>query len=157
MTNLTKKSKNRICQRNFNFNEFQLEPGQELPPPALLKRKIIIKNKKKHHHHHHKKHQKKPQMHVEGIEEGIEPNEANGSETQSAKGENGPPPDIIPQSEVVDGVVVGNGNSEHQNGEVHPPMLQQRQGSKDSTQDDDGLVLFLLNKIEYHHCIIQVE
>lgn len=120
------------------FLKFQLEPGQELPPPALLRRKIIIKNKKKHHHHnHHKKHQKKQQIQIEGIEESSELNEENGNESQSTKGENGPPPDIIPQNEVVDGVVVGNGNGEIGNGE-HPPMLQQRQGSKDSAGDDDG-------------------
>ncbi|XP_016837746.1 1-phosphatidylinositol 4,5-bisphosphate phosphodiesterase classes I and II isoform X1 [Nasonia vitripennis] len=118
----------------------KLEPGQELPPPSLLKRKIIIKNKKKHHHHHHhKKHQKKQQIQIENIEEGTEPTEENGSESQSTKGENGPPPDIIPQAEVADRVAAGNANGEPQigNGEVHPPMLQQRQGSKDSTQDDD--------------------
>lgn len=29
----------------YNF-QFQLEPGQPLPPPCLLKRKIMIKNKR---------------------------------------------------------------------------------------------------------------
>ncbi|XP_058792167.1 1-phosphatidylinositol 4,5-bisphosphate phosphodiesterase classes I and II isoform X2 [Phymastichus coffea] len=123
----------------------KLEPGQELPPPSLLRKKIIIKNKKKHHHHHHKKHQKKQQQQqqlqaqIEGNEGNAEAGQENGNESQASKGENGPPPDIIPQSEVVDGVVVGNGNGENQigNGDIHPPMLQQRQGSKDSTQDDD--------------------
>lgn len=64
---------------------------------------------------------------------------------QGAEGENGPPPDIIPQNEVVDGVVVSN-NSEHQmgNGEIpHAPMLQHRQGSKDSTQEEEGLFCYL--------------
>ncbi|XP_043470504.1 1-phosphatidylinositol 4,5-bisphosphate phosphodiesterase classes I and II isoform X1 [Leptopilina heterotoma] len=117
-----------------------LIPGQELPPPALLRRKIIIKNKKKHHHHHHhKKHHKKQQIQTPGIEEGNQEVDDIGVVNQAAEGENGPPPDIIPQNEVVDGVVVSS-NSEHQidNGEVqHAPMLQHRQGSKDSTQEEE--------------------
>ena len=116
-----------------------MEPGQELPPPSLLKRKIIIKNKKKHHHHHHhKKHHKKQQAHAPGIEEGQEV-EGNGIINQAAEGENGPPPDII-LDVVVDAVVASN-NSDHQigNGDIpHAPMLQQRQGSNDSRQDDEG-------------------
>lgn len=84
------------------------------------------------------------QAQIEGIEENAEGASENGSEGQPTKGENGPPPDIIPQSEVVDGVVVGNGNGENPmgNGDVHPPMLQQRQSSKDSTQDDDGTLFY---------------
>lgn len=98
----------------------------------LLKRKIIIKNKKKHHHHH-KKHQKK-QYTAKGTPE----NETNGTVNPSAAGENGPPPDIIPQNEMADGVAPGN-EQQIGNGDIpHPPMLQQRQGSKDSAQDDEG-------------------
>lgn len=125
-----------------------MEPGQELPPPSLLKRKIIIKNKKKHHHHHHhKKNQKKQQIQIGNIEEGTEPTDENSSESQSTRGENGPPPDVIPQAEVADN---GNGEFQISNEEVHPPMLQQRQGSKDSTQDDDGKsVFFILLKITF--------
>ncbi|XP_014213260.1 1-phosphatidylinositol 4,5-bisphosphate phosphodiesterase classes I and II isoform X2 [Copidosoma floridanum] len=117
----------------------KLVPGQELPPPALLKRKIIIKNKKKHHH---KKNQKKKQQaqagNVAQQQEDGTAGEVNGTDDQT-KGENGPPPDIIPLNEVIDGVVVvtnGN-NNEDPNDEAHAPMIQQRQGSKDSTQDDD--------------------
>lgn len=55
----------------------------------------------------------------------------------SAVGENGPPPDIIPQNEMADDVL-GNDEQQIRNGDIsHPPMLQQRQGSKDS-QDDEG-------------------
>lgn len=112
----------------------KLEPGQELPPPSLLKRKIIIKNKKKHHHHH-KKHQKK-QLQVLDTAEGTSESETNGTVTLSAAEENGPPPDIIPQNEMADDVAheseqIGNGDI------PHLPMLQQRQGSKDSGQDDE--------------------
>ncbi|KAL2751268.1 hypothetical protein V1477_000426 [Vespula maculifrons] len=115
----------------------KLEPGQELPPPALLKRKIIIKNKKKHHHHHHKKHHKKQHaLPLEGEETPQETDE-NGIVNPAAEGENGPPPDIIPENEVVDGVV-NNGEQQIRNGDVsHAPMLQQRQNSRDSTQEDD--------------------
>ncbi|RLU22284.1 hypothetical protein DMN91_004562 [Ooceraea biroi] len=114
----------------------KLEPGQELPPPSLLKRKIIIKNKKKHHHHH-KKHLKKQQQVLE-IVEGTPDSETNGTANPSAAGENGPPPDVIPQNELEpDGVAVGN-DQQIGNGDIpHPPMLQQRQGSKDSAQDDE--------------------
>ncbi|KAF7386290.1 hypothetical protein HZH68_013422 [Vespula germanica] len=110
----------------------KLEPGQELPPPALLKRKIIIKNKKKHHHHHHKKHHKKQHaLPLEGEETPQETDE-NGIVNPAAEGENGPPPDIIPENEVVDGVV-NNGEQQIRNGDVsHAPMLQQRQNSRDS-------------------------
>ncbi|XP_025268130.1 1-phosphatidylinositol 4,5-bisphosphate phosphodiesterase classes I and II isoform X2 [Camponotus floridanus] len=113
----------------------KLEPGQELPPPSLLKRKIIIKNKKKHHHHH-KKHQKK-QSTALYTAKGTPENETNGAVNPSAAGENGPPPDIIPQNEMADGVAPGN-EQQIGNGDIpHPPMLQQRQGSKDSAQDDE--------------------
>ncbi|XP_076672330.1 phospholipase C at 21C isoform X2 [Andrena cerasifolii] len=109
----------------------KLEPGQELPPPNLLKRKIIIKNKKKHHHHH-KKHKKKQPTPSAESEEGAQENEENGVANQAAEGDNGLP-DVVPPAEA--------GNSSDQqigNGDVpHPPMLQQRQGSKDSAQDDD--------------------
>lgn len=110
-----------------------MEPGQELPPPSLLKRKIIIKNKKKHHHHH-KKHKKKQQTPVTEFEEEARENEDNGVTNQVAEGENGPPPDIVSHAEAVDnnGQQIGNGDISH------PPMLQQRQSSKDSTQDDEG-------------------
>lgn len=118
---------------NASFGSLQLEPGQELPPPSLLKRKIIIKNKKKHHHHH-KKHQKKQLNTTKGTPE----NETNGTVNPSAAGENGPPPDIIPQNEMADGVAPEN-KQQIGNGDIqHPPMLQQRQGSKDSAQDDEG-------------------
>ncbi|KMR05229.1 1-phosphatidylinositol- -bisphosphate phosphodiesterase classes i and ii, partial [Lasius niger] len=113
----------------------KLEPGQELPPPSFLKRKIIIKNKKKHHHHH-KKHHKKQQQ-VLDTAEGTPENETNGTVNPSAAGENGPPPDIIPQNEMADDVAPGN-EQQIGNGDIpHPPMLQQRQGSKDSAQDDE--------------------
>ncbi|CAK9830241.1 1-phosphatidylinositol 4,5-bisphosphate phosphodiesterase classes I and II [Anthophora retusa] len=109
----------------------KLEPGQELPPPSLLKRKIIIKNKKKHHHHH-KKHKKKQQIVVIGAEEGVQENEDNGITNQTIDGENGPPPDIVLQADGTDNdQQIGNGDI------PHPPMLQHRQGSKDSAQDDD--------------------
>lgn len=111
---------------------FQLEPGQELPPPSLLRRKIIIKNKKKHHHHHHKKHQKKQQQASETAE-GIPENEENGNPE-----ENGQSLDTTSQNEMDDGVMPGN-EQQIGNGDIpHPPMLQQRQGSKDSAQDDEG-------------------
>ncbi|KAG7213901.1 hypothetical protein KM043_003103 [Ampulex compressa] len=114
----------------------KLEPGQELPPPALLKRKIIIKNKKKHHHHHHKKHHKKQEMEVPELGECQQESEDNSIINQSADGENGPPPDIIPQNETNDAVSgielqIGNGDLSH------PPLLQQRQSSKDSAQEDE--------------------
>lgn len=112
----------------------KLEPGQELPPPLLLKRKIIIKNKKKHHHHH-KKHHKKQQQALD-IAEGNPENETNGTVNSSAE-ENGPPLDIIPQNEMADDGASGN-EQQIGNGDIpHPPMLQQRQGSKDSAQDDE--------------------
>ncbi|KAI4489453.1 hypothetical protein M0802_011125 [Mischocyttarus mexicanus] len=115
----------------------KLEPGHELPPPSLLRRKIIIKNKKKHHHHHHKKlHKKQHALASEGGETPQETDE-NGIVNPAAEGENGPPPDIIPENEVVDGVV-NNGEQQIGNGDVsHAPMLQQRQNSRDSTQEDD--------------------
>ncbi|XP_015596066.1 1-phosphatidylinositol 4,5-bisphosphate phosphodiesterase classes I and II isoform X2 [Cephus cinctus] len=118
----------------------KLEPGQELPPPSLLKRKIIIKNKKKHHHHHHhKKHHKKQPAQIPEAGESSQEVDDSGIVNQAAEGENGPPPDIIPQNEVLDGVVVGgSGEQQMGNGDIpHAPMLQQRQGSKDSTQEDD--------------------
>ncbi|XP_015521246.2 1-phosphatidylinositol 4,5-bisphosphate phosphodiesterase classes I and II [Neodiprion pinetum] len=119
----------------------KLEPGQELPPPSSLKRKIIIKNKKKHHHHHHhKKHHKKQQAQSQDSGEGSQEADDNGLVNIGAEGESGPPPDIIPQNEVVDGVVIGAAPTEQQigNGDIpRAPLLQQRQGSKDSTQDDD--------------------
>jgi len=56
----------------------------------------------------------------------------------SAAGENGPPPDIIPQNEMADDVALEN-EQQIRNGDIpHLPMLQQRQGSKDSGQDDEG-------------------
>lgn len=101
----------------------------------LLKRKIIIKNKKKHHHHH-KKHHKKQQQALD-IAEGNPENETNGTVNSSAE-ENGPPLDIIPQNEMADDGASGN-EQQIGNGDIpHPPMLQQRQGSKDSAQDDEG-------------------
>jgi len=114
----------------------QLETGQELPPPSLLRRKIIIKNKKKHHHHH-KKHQKKQQQGLDTA--GDTPDsETNGTVNASATGENGPPPDVIPQNEMPDGIAAAN-EQQIGNGDIpHPPMMQQRQGSKDSGQDDEG-------------------
>lgn len=119
-----------------------MEPGQQLPPPSLLKRKIIIKNKKKHHHHHHhKKHHKSQEAQAQGIDEENQEVENNGIVNQA--GEIGPPPDIIPQNEVVEVIAVTN-NSELQvcHEEIpHALMLQQRQGSKDSTQDDEGLYI----------------
>ncbi|XP_035723620.1 1-phosphatidylinositol 4,5-bisphosphate phosphodiesterase classes I and II-like isoform X2 [Vespa mandarinia] len=119
------------------LDSHKLEPGQELPPPALLKRKIIIKNKKKHHHHHHKKHHKKPYALPLDGEETPQETDENGIVNLAAEGENGPPPDIIPENEVVDGVV-NNGEQQIRNGDVsHAPMLQQRQNSRDSTQEDD--------------------
>ncbi|KOC63504.1 1-phosphatidylinositol 4,5-bisphosphate phosphodiesterase classes I and II [Habropoda laboriosa] len=109
----------------------KLEPGQELPPPSLLKRKIIIKNKKKHHHHH-KKHKKKQQTAAIESEEGVQEGEDNGITNQAADGENGPPSDVVPLADGTDNdQQIGNGDISH------PPMLQQRQGSKDSAQDDD--------------------
>lgn len=64
--------------------------------------------------------------------------ENNGVVNQSIDAENGPTPDVIPQIDSVDSI--GNGSeSQMGNGDVsHAPMLQQRQSSKDSTQDDDG-------------------
>ncbi|XP_076174145.1 phospholipase C at 21C isoform X2 [Ptiloglossa arizonensis] len=108
----------------------KLEPGQELPPPNLLKRKIIIKNKKKHHHHH-KKHKKKQQTPVAEFEEGAQENEDNGVVNQAAEGENGSAPDVPNAEEDNNDQQIGNGDISH------PPMLQHRQGSKDSAQDDD--------------------
>lgn len=108
-----------------------MEPGQELPPPNLLKRKIIIKNKKKHHHHH-KKHKKKQQTPVAEFEEGAQENEDNGVVNQAAEGENGSAPDVPNAEEDNNDQQIGNGDISH------PPMLQHRQGSKDSAQDDDG-------------------
>lgn len=110
----------------------------------MLKRKIIIKNKKKHHHHH-KKHKKKQQTPVTTeSEEGVQETEDNGVTIQATDGENGPPPDIVPHADAAD-------NSEQQigNGDIsHPPMLQQRQGSKDSAQDDDGQRFEMENIVE---------
>lgn len=122
------------CIINNLFFCSQLEPGQELPPPSLLRRKIIIKNKKKHHHH---KKQKKQQQASDTAESTPE-SETNGTVNPSAAGENGPPPDIIPQNDMADG---GSENEQQiGNGDIpHPPMMQQRQGSKDSAQDDEGL------------------
>lgn len=109
-----------------------MEPGQELPPPSLLKRKIIIKNKKKHHHKK-KEHKKKEPTPITESEEGTQENEDNGVTNQIAEGENGTSPDIVPQVETTDkDQQIGNGDISH------PPMLQQRQSSKDSTQDDEG-------------------
>lgn len=103
----------------------------------LLKRKIIIKNKKKHHHHH-KKHQKKQLNTAAYTAKSTPENETNGTVNPSAVGENGPPPDIIPQNEMADDVAPGN-EQQIGNGDIpHPPMLQQRQSSKDSAQDDEG-------------------
>ncbi|XP_032681763.1 1-phosphatidylinositol 4,5-bisphosphate phosphodiesterase classes I and II isoform X3 [Odontomachus brunneus] len=115
----------------------KIEPGQELPPPSLLKRKIIIKNKKKHHHHHHKKHQKKQQQ-MSDTAKGTPENEENGTVNPFAAEENGQPLDnTTPQNEMADGVTPGN-EQQIRNGDIpHPPMLQQRQGSKDSAQDDE--------------------
>lgn len=117
----------------------QLEPGQELPPPSLLKRRILIKNKKKHHHHHHKKQHKKAQVKAQDTKEDQPEGENNGVLNQSTEGENGPVPDVIPQNDSVDSV--GNGSDiQIGNGDVcHAPMLQQRQGSKDSTQEEEGI------------------
>ncbi|XP_020291177.1 1-phosphatidylinositol 4,5-bisphosphate phosphodiesterase classes I and II isoform X2 [Pseudomyrmex gracilis] len=99
----------------------KLEPGQELPPPLLLKRKIIIKNKKKHHHHKKQKKQQPPSG--EGA-----PNEI-GNSLEENGGD-------LPQNEATDGVASENEHIE--NGDIsHAPMLQQRQGSKDSGQDDE--------------------
>lgn len=109
-----------------------MDAGHELPPPNLLKRKIIIKNKKKHHHHH-KKHKKKQPAQAAESEEGAQENEDNGVTNQAVEGENGPASDVAPNVE--------NENNDQQigNGDIsHPPMLQQRQGSKDSAQDEDG-------------------
>ena len=80
----------------------------------------------------------------EVINEGNENSEENGSENQSNKGESGPPPDIIPHNELIEGSVTTNGNGDQRmdNGEVHAPMLQNRQSSKDSAQDDDGSLHF---------------
>lgn len=102
-----------------------------------MKRKIIIKNKKKHHHHH-RKHQKKQQPQVSG-NAGVTPeNEKNDTLNSPTAGENGPPPDVIPQNDMADGDALGN-EQQIGNGDIsHPPMLQQRQGSKDSAQDDEG-------------------
>lgn len=120
--------------KNTVFLFFQLEPGQELPPPSLLRRKIIIKNKKKHHHHHHKK--QKKQQQASDTTEGTPENEENGN--PSVAEENDQPLDTTPQNEMADGVVPGN-EQQIRNGDIpHPPMLQQRQGSKDSAQDDEG-------------------
>lgn len=97
-----------------------------------MKRKIIIKNKKKHHHHH-KKHKKKQPTPSAEAEEGAQENEENGVADQAADGDNGLP-DVVPPAEAGD-----SSDQQIGNGDVpHPPMLQQRQGSKDSAQDEDG-------------------
>ncbi|XP_076296651.1 phospholipase C at 21C isoform X1 [Lasioglossum baleicum] len=106
----------------------KLEPGMELPPPSFLRRKIMIKNKKKHHHHH-KKHKKNQQQTPIEPEEAQE-NEDNGMTNQVAEGENSPAAEPANPEENSD-QQIGNGDI------AHPPMLQQRQGSKDSAQDDD--------------------
>ncbi|XP_074102173.1 phospholipase C at 21C isoform X2 [Cotesia typhae] len=105
----------------------KLLPGHELPPPSLLKRKIIIKNKKKHRNHKkdHKKHQQGDQAAQAG-----QVAESNGV-SQQPDGENGPPPDVIPQNEVDGEQSIGNDVSHS------PAMLPQRQGSKDSNPDDE--------------------
>lgn len=72
--------------------------------------------------------------------EGTPDSETNGTLNPSATaGENGPPPDVIPQNEMPDDVAAGN-EQQIGNGDIpHPPMLQQRQSSKDSSaQDDEG-------------------
>ncbi|XP_078036358.1 phospholipase C at 21C isoform X2 [Augochlora pura] len=107
----------------------KLEPGLELPPPSFLRRKIIIKNKKKHHHHH-KKHKKKQQTPISESEEGAQENEDNGVANQVAEGEHSPATEAAN--------VDGENNEQIGNGDIgHPPMLQQRQGSKDSAPDED--------------------
>ncbi|KAK0178807.1 hypothetical protein PV327_007657 [Microctonus hyperodae] len=117
----------------------KIEPGQNLPPPNFLKRKIIIKNKKKHRNHK-KEHKKRKQINQD-VAEVTQLNESDdGTNLTLTKGENGPPPDIIPQNEVVDGIVACDENQPLGNGDVsHPPsmMLQQRQGSRESAQDED--------------------
>lgn len=56
----------------------------------------------------------------------------------SAVEENGQLLDATLQNEMADSVASGN-EQQIRNGDIpHPPMLQQRQGSKDSTQDDEG-------------------
>lgn len=88
----------------------------------LLKRKIIIKNKKKHHHHKKQKKQQPPSG--EGA-----PNEIGNSLEENGADAS--------QSEATDGVASENEHIE--NGDIsHAPMLQHRQGSKDSGQDDEG-------------------
>ncbi|KAK0094870.1 hypothetical protein PV326_009715 [Microctonus aethiopoides] len=117
----------------------KIEPGQNLPPPSFLKRKIIIKNKKKHRNHK-KEHKKRKQMNQDVAEVTQSNENDNGTNSTPTKGENGPPPDIIPQNEVVDGIGTCDENQPLGNGDVsHPPsmMLQQRQGSRESAQDDD--------------------
>ena len=86
-----------------------MEPGVLLPPPSLLKRKIIIKNKKKHHHHHHHS-TSRPSLQPETSE-----SKAVSEATQEQ-----------PQ---------GNGDLTHP--PTQPPLLTQRQASKDSGQEDD--------------------
>lgn len=56
--------------------------------------------------------------------------ESNGV-SQQPDGENGPPPDVIPQNEVDGEQSIGNDVSHS------PAMLPQRQGSKDSNPDDE--------------------
>lgn len=115
----------------------KLEPGQELPPPSFLKRKIIIKNKKKHHHHH-KKQKKQQQQQGLDVPEGTPDSETNGTVNPSLAGENGPPPDVIPQNEMPDVAVAAESEQQIGNGDIpHPPMLQHRQSSKDSGQEDE--------------------
>lgn len=129
------KLRSRINGRLFCF---QLEPGQELPPPSFLKRKIIIKNKKKHHHHH-KKQKKQQQQQGLDVPEGTPDSETNGTVNPSLAGENGPPPDVIPQNEMPDVAVAAESEQQIGNGDIpHPPMLQHRQSSKDSGQEDEG-------------------
>lgn len=96
----------------------KLEPGIALPSPTILKHKIIIKNKKKHHHHHH--HHKKQQIQSTPSTE-IAPIEATGIfETR------------VSIRICIEFLCVSG------NGEVpHHPMLQARQGSKDSTGTED--------------------
>lgn len=69
---------------------------------------------------------------------GMPENEENGTVNPSAE-ENGQSLDnTTPQNEMADGVAPGN-EQQIRNGDIpHPPMLQQRQGSKDSAQDDEG-------------------
>ncbi|XP_057325242.1 1-phosphatidylinositol 4,5-bisphosphate phosphodiesterase classes I and II isoform X2 [Microplitis mediator] len=108
------------------LDSHKLLPGHVLPPPSLLKRKIIIKNKKKHRNHK----KDKKHHHTDQAAQGVQVTESNGV-SQQVDGENGPPPDVVPQTEVEGEQPMGNGVSHS------PAMLQQRQSSKDSNQDDD--------------------